>query len=220
VIVPALIAKFLATGAVAQAATGAGVVVVVVTGAGATGVLPDGAQQTFSDLTGIGETVEQPTEDVTAPVVTEPVADAELPGAADLPPVTQPVEEVTEPELTEAELAEKAAEAAWLAGPVQGQSFGDWVSLGKQKGWATGQIVSDMAHQRNEARKAAREAAREAEREAEDTEGTEGADSPEVEDADDDAEQETEASDDDGNSSGKGRDKAGNGGGKGRGGRG
>ena len=49
-IFPALLAKFLSAGAVAQAATGAGVVIVVATGAGATGVLGEEVQDS---LTGI-----------------------------------------------------------------------------------------------------------------------------------------------------------------------
>jgi hypothetical protein len=196
VIVPALIAKFLSAGAIAQAATGAGVVVVVVTGAGATGTLPDGAQDTFSDLTGIGDTVDEPVADVTDPEGTEPVeADDDLTDPGDLPevevPETEPVEDVVEP------TTEELAQAAWLEGPTEGQTFGEWVSMGKHNGWATGQIVSDMAHQRNEARKAAREAAR----------GGEDAESetPEVEDGDDSGDEvEAESSHDD-DRSGKGR---------------
>jgi hypothetical protein len=59
VIVPALLAKFLSAGALAQAATGAGVVVVVAAGAGTAGALPDGAQAAFSDVTGIQQTAEE-----------------------------------------------------------------------------------------------------------------------------------------------------------------
>ena len=46
-IFPALLAKILSAGAVAQAATGAGVVIVVATGAGATGVLGGDVQDTI-----------------------------------------------------------------------------------------------------------------------------------------------------------------------------
>ena len=51
-IFPALLAKFLSAGAVAQAATGAGVVVVAATGAGATGALRDDVQDTFTTVVG------------------------------------------------------------------------------------------------------------------------------------------------------------------------
>jgi hypothetical protein len=49
---PALLAKLLSAGAVAQAATGAGVAVVIVASAGAAGVLPDPVQETFSSIVG------------------------------------------------------------------------------------------------------------------------------------------------------------------------
>ena len=64
---PALIAKFLSAGAVAQAATGAGVVLVAFTGAGAAGVLPDPVQDTFTSVVG-SETDDETTvpEDTTA----------------------------------------------------------------------------------------------------------------------------------------------------------
>jgi hypothetical protein len=123
VIVPALIAKFLSAGALAQAATGAGVVVVVAAGAGTAGVLPDGAQETFSDLTGISQTADEAGDDVTAPVA-EPV-DGELPEAGDVPVTELPEEEAgTETEAFDA--------ALWVQGydPAVYPTFGAWVSAG------------------------------------------------------------------------------------------
>jgi hypothetical protein len=221
----ALIAKFLAAGAVAQAATGAGVVVVVVTGAGAAGVLPDAPQQTFDDLTGVNETVDQPA-DITAPEGGAPVAGGDNLADPAVPPVTQPVAEepvvaapqpAEQPELTEEEAA-AAAQAAWLVGPVEGQTFGDWVSEGKHKGWATAAIVSNMAHKRNAAAKAAREAARQAD------DADENENETEVEDADhaDEQESEVESTDAGGDRGGHSNSNSsghGNGNGKGRGGR-
>jgi hypothetical protein len=121
VIVPALIAKFLSAGAVAQAATGATVVVVAVTGAGTVGALPDDAQETFSDLTGINETVEEPTDDLAEPV-TEPV-DGELADPTEVPVTELPEEEATDAEAFDA--------AVWAEGydPDVYPSFGAWVSL-------------------------------------------------------------------------------------------
>src|SRR5688572_14237708 len=63
---PALFAKLLSAGAVAQAATGATVVVVAFAGAGAAGVLPTPVQDTFTSI------VSDETEQVT---VQEPVAE-------------------------------------------------------------------------------------------------------------------------------------------------
>jgi hypothetical protein len=95
-----------------------------VTGAGATGALPDGAQKAFSDMTGIGETVDEPTGDVTAPEGSEPVlADDDLTDAGDLPEV----------EAVDGEAAADAFDAdLWAEGydPEIYPSFGDWVSLG------------------------------------------------------------------------------------------
>jgi hypothetical protein len=218
VIVPALIAKFLSAGAVAQAATGAGVVVVVVTGAGAAGAQPEAAQQSFSDLTGIQETVQEPVEDVTQPVVAPGEGDGESADPA-APLITTGEsdgsgEGETDAEPTDADLADAKAAAAWAAGPkdTSHEAFKAWLAEGSEKGWVNGQAVSEAVHARNEARKAARET----EREAEDIETP---DAPGVEDQDED-EDETEvaSSDDDGDRSTKGSGK-GSGKGKGRGGK-
>lgn len=205
-IVPALIAKFLSAGAVAQAATGAGVVVVVVTGAGATGTLPEGPQETFDNLVGTTETVEEPAPDITdtdgedvageEPEMTDPAA----------PPVLseEEGEEETVVELTDADAAEAWAEAA--TGITTQKAFKEWMAVGKAKGWVNGQAVREAVHARNAARKADRETD---ETEVDETEVEE----TEVEDTDEN-ETEVESSDDDGDDDRKGKGK-----GKGRGGR-
>jgi hypothetical protein len=212
VIVPALIAKFLSAGAIAQAATGAGVVVVVVTGAGTAGALPDDAQKTFSHLTGINEVVDEPADELTDAEETEPVeADDDLTDPTEVPdvPLTEPVGDDAE---DGAEVEDGAAAEIeydeWLEGPEGWKSFGAWVSFGKHRGWATGEIVSQAAHDRNDARKG---------RGGDDVEDGEEADGHEVEDGDDDSDQdevEDESSDDDDG------ERDGDGNGKGRGGRG
>jgi hypothetical protein len=156
-IFPALLAKFLSAGAVAQAATGAGVVVVAVAGAGTVGVLPGPAQDTFSDLVGTEEVVEAPGDDLADDTTAEDVdlvdegegADpAEIPAAPELEEDAELEEEAEEP--TEQEL--------WAEnGPIEGQSFGSWVSEGARQGWADGRTVSEWAHKRNEERRGSRE---------------------------------------------------------------
>lgn len=146
---PALLAKILSAGAVAQAATGAGIVVVAVTGAGAVGVLPDPLQNTVAaavetvspfELTG-GE--DPATED---PAVEEPVTDEPV---AEEPVTGEPVGEEIEGEVP----AEDAFSAeVWAAeGPDAYPSFGAWVSEGsrngafKGDGVRFGEVVSSYA---------------------------------------------------------------------------
>jgi hypothetical protein len=118
---PALLAKFLSAGAVAQATAGAGAVVVVVTGAGVVGVLPGPVQDTVAtavetvtplDLEGGDETGQVVDRDGTGAVA------GAVPTAA--PTTTAP-----------AEPTEAAFDAAvWGTGPAEGESFGEWVSAG------------------------------------------------------------------------------------------
>jgi hypothetical protein len=119
---PALLAKILSAGAVAQATAGAGAVVVVVTGAGVVGVLPGPVQDTVAtaietvtplDLEGGDETGQELGEDQTG-------ADA---GA--VPAATATTTAPAEP--TEAPFD---AEAWAMHGPTEGESFGAWVSEG------------------------------------------------------------------------------------------
>ena len=203
VIVPALIAKFLAAGAVAQAAAGAGVVVVVVAGAGTAGALPEDAQTAFSDLTGIGETTEEPT-DVLLPPTEEVVVPVEGDGSLDPTDPTLPVVEVPESTDDEPTDAEKAAAWAEAGKAVTTQAeFKAWLAEGKEQGWVTGQAVSAAAHARNEARKAARA-------DVEDTEETPEVEEPEVEepeveDPEEDADEEEDGTEVESEDSGKGK---------------
>ena len=197
-IVPALIAKFLSAGAVAQAAAGAGVVVVVVTGAGTAGVLPGDTQDAFSDLTGISEPAEEPADELLPPTEggEEPVEDD---GSLDVTDPTLPEDGAVEP--TDAELAAAWVEAGTLV--TSQEDFKAWLAEGTENGWVTGQAVSAAAHARNEARKAARDGVEDEpvenpEVEAPGVEAPEESDEPEVEVESDDAP---------GNSGGKGGGK-------------
>ena len=124
-ILPALLAKLLSAGAVAQAATGAGVVLVVVTGAGAAGVLPDPLQSTVAAAVGTVTPFELPDGEETGPV--------QDPTAED-PTVEEPVAD--EPPADEDVAGEVPAEEAafdpevWEQGPDTYPSFGAWVSEG------------------------------------------------------------------------------------------
>ena len=143
-IFPALIAKFLSAGALAQAATGAGVVLVVATGAGATGVLGDGVQDTLSTVVGVTSDEETPQGDT---LTSDETATTD-PGAVETPAVvtTAPVDAESDP-------------AAWAAtGPAVGQPFGEWVSASahnpelrewlRGEGMTFGQVVRDWAHKK------------------------------------------------------------------------
>jgi hypothetical protein len=138
-IFPVLIAKFLSAGAIAQAATGAGVVVVAFTGIGAVGALPAPVQDTFATVVATVTPLEAPTSDETA----DEVVDETLEDVVTEPTEgTEPTEEGTETELT--------PEQKWAEeGPAAGQSFGAWVSEGAGHGWVNGKVVSDWAHKKH-----------------------------------------------------------------------
>jgi hypothetical protein len=116
---PALLAKFLSAGAVAQATAGAGAVVVVVTGAGVVGVLPDPVQDTVATAIGTVTPFELPegeeTEPVEAPVAEKPTDEA--------PTGTVVVEAPADDVAFDAEVWEEQ-------GPDAYPSFGAWVSAG------------------------------------------------------------------------------------------
>ena len=142
-IFPVLLAKFLSAGAVAQAATGAGLVLVVATGAGATGALGENVQDTVTSVVGI--TSEEVTgdvtvdgEDVTTETETTPVVETTSP--------VEPTEGQFDPE-------------AWAAtGPEGYSSFGAWVSESAHnselKDWLRaegrnfGSMVREWAHKK------------------------------------------------------------------------
>ncbi|MCW2634851.1 MAG: hypothetical protein JWQ99_1218 [Blastococcus sp.] len=138
---PALVAKILSAGAVAQACTGAGVALVAFTGAGAAGVLPDPVQSTFTSVVDGETTKEAPVQEPTgAPADETPVEEA---------PVQEPV---AAPVGVDAPVA--LTHDTWAGqGPAADQSFGDWVSYGSEHGWADGATVSCWAHHRNDERK-------------------------------------------------------------------
>jgi uncharacterized membrane protein YgcG len=151
-IFPVLIAKFLSAGAVAQAATGAGVVVVAFTGIGAAGALPAPVQDTFAAVVETVTPLEAPTsEDDTADTVPDETVVEDV--------VTEPTDEATESaeEGTEtAEVGEFDVEAWIEAGPEGYDSFGAWVSESahnddlkaalRASGQNFGSVISKWAH--------------------------------------------------------------------------
>jgi hypothetical protein len=154
--IPALLAKLLSAGAVAQAATGAGVAVVLVTGAGAVGALPDPVQNTVSSVVGAVTPFDLPSGDETAgdePATDEPVVEEPT---AEQPAVEDPA--VEDPEAEQPVVEDPAAfdpEAWAVDGPQDGQTFGQWVSLGAHNKASLGedvrfgQIVSAWAHKKH-----------------------------------------------------------------------
>jgi hypothetical protein len=137
---PALLAKILSAGAVAQAASGAGIVLVVATGAGATGLLGTDVQDTLTSVVAADETAQDDTvagDDQTpteTAVTTTPAVET-----------TAPAEPTAEP--TEGEFDA----AAWAAnGPAEGQSFGEWVREAARAGHADGKVISEWAHKKGE----------------------------------------------------------------------
>jgi hypothetical protein len=142
-IFPVLIAKFLSAGAVAQAATGAGVVVVAFTGIGAVGALPAPVQDTFATVVETVTPLEAPTSDETAGTVQDDTAVEEVTVAEPTAEATvaEPTADATETALTEEKWAQE--------GPAAGQSFGSWVSEGAHHGWVDGKVVREWAHRKN-----------------------------------------------------------------------
>jgi hypothetical protein len=131
-LIPALIAKLLSAGAVAQAATGAGVALVAFTGAGAAGVLPDPVQETFSSVVGTASTEQTvPAEDTTPATAT---------------PESTPAEDPADATAVVGDNGELTLDR-WEDGPLPGQSFGDWVSEGARHGFTDGDTISDWAHE-------------------------------------------------------------------------
>jgi hypothetical protein len=136
---PALLAKFLAAGAMAQAATGVGIAVVAFTGAGATGLLGDGVQTT---LTSVVSAADETTGAVSTPGSSE-TADPSETEPVETPAVETPAAE------TPAAVPPRTAEEARAAGPTSGQTFGAWVHEAFPDGKADGRIVSSWARQKH-----------------------------------------------------------------------
>jgi hypothetical protein len=134
-ILPALIAKFLSAGAIAQAATGATVAVVAFTGVGAVGALPDPVQDTFAtvvaEITPLEPpTSEEPTEEVVPEVAPEEAVVEDVETTDDTTETTETTEDA---EALAAQVKEWA-----LTGPAEGESISDWASKGStadMKGW-------------------------------------------------------------------------------------
>jgi hypothetical protein len=126
-ILPALLAKLLSAGAVAQAATGAGVVIVVATGAGATGVLGDDVQDTIVGVVASDEqTATDDASDITTDTTTETVTDETT---TDTTADAGDVEGTQGEESLPVEVEEELDPEAWVeAGPEGYASFGAWVS--------------------------------------------------------------------------------------------
>lgn len=118
---PALLAKFLSAGAVAQAVTGAGVVLVAVTGAGVVGVLPEPVQDTVATAIETVTPLDVEGGDVTTQDVDDEVG-------ADAGAVPTAASTTTPAAPTGAEAAFDPV--AWGAGPDSYPSFGAWVSDG------------------------------------------------------------------------------------------
>jgi len=123
-ILPALIAKFLSAGAIAQAATGATVAVVAFTGVGAVGALPDPVQDTFATVVAEITPLEPPMSEET----TEEVVSEEETVADGVETTEEAPEEAAVP--TDAEVLEAQVKAWALDGPAVGESISDWVSQG------------------------------------------------------------------------------------------
>jgi hypothetical protein len=152
--IPALFAKLLSAGAIAQAATGAGVAVVVVTGAGAAGVLPAPVQDTVASVVETVTPFDLPSGDEASgeqPEAEQPVGEqpeAEQP-VVEQPEGEQPADDaVTDPEAFDP--------AAWAVdGPQAGETFGQWVSEGAHnkallgEDVRFGEVVSTWAHKKH-----------------------------------------------------------------------
>ena len=147
-IFPVLLAKFLAAGAVAQAATGAAVVVVAVTGVGAAGALPAPVQDTFSTVVAAVSPLEPATSEKTTQVTTEEVVPEVI--------VRQEIDTTKETtgDLEVVDDAEAQFTAWALDGPAKDEPFSAWVNEGskddvkdwlRDRGFTFGKVVSAWA---------------------------------------------------------------------------
>jgi uncharacterized membrane protein YgcG len=148
---PALLAKFLSAGAVAQAASGAGICLVAFTGAGVVGVLPGPVQDTFTSVVGLETSDEGTSQDDPAPTGDEVTSTD--PGEVDGTAVETTAVPTAEPTVEELDPATLVA-----AGPAEGQTFGEWVSACarnaelrdwlRAEGTNFGHMVRDWAHRK------------------------------------------------------------------------
>jgi hypothetical protein len=125
---PALLAKFLSAGAMAQAATGATVAVVAFTGVGAIGALPDPVQDTFATVVAAVTPLEAPTSEGTTEQVVpeesvlEKVETTDVTADSDAQDADAQDADAQDADALEAEVT------AWaLEGPEDGKPFSAWV---------------------------------------------------------------------------------------------
>jgi hypothetical protein len=136
----AILAKIASAGAVAQAATGAGIVLVGFTGLGAAGALPTPVQHTFSTV--VSAISPAGTDDTQTPVTTT---------APSTTSESDATSESAEPTASESSSSAVAGDtAATTSAPA---NFGQRVSEQAHNGGVDGQTVSSWAHERNAARK-------------------------------------------------------------------
>lgn len=130
-ILTALVAKLLSAGAVAQAATGAGIAVVVVTGVGAAGALPADLQTAFSSVAGIGAQDDEPatggtTEEIDEEKSAEEVEPQPAPAAED--PVETPEQDASAEDEDAEDYRNFGAEVSDRAHEERGPGeHGEWV---------------------------------------------------------------------------------------------
>ena len=141
---PALLAKFLCAGAVAQAASGVGIAVVAFTGAGATGLLGNDVQTTLTSVVGVADA----TGDVSTPDAAPAATETETPETA-TPAVQTPAVQTPAVETPSPAPAELSALAAQAAGPTPGEKFSAWVHRAFPDGKADGRIVSEWARNKH-----------------------------------------------------------------------
>jgi hypothetical protein len=155
---PVLIAKFLSAGALAQAASGAGVALVAFTGVGAVGVLPGPLQDTVANAVETVTPFDLPGGEKAAPAEDSTLEGSGLEEpASELPVAEDPTTE--DPATEDVPVAPTGGAGfdpeAWAAaGPDRYSSFGAWVRDGahhgafKADGVRFGQIVSRYASQK------------------------------------------------------------------------
>ena len=158
----ALIAKIASAGAVAQAATGAGIVLVSFTGLGAAHALPAPVQHTFSTVVSAispaGDGATSTDTGTTAPAATSDTA----------APTTDPADSAGAVAPTDAATVTTAP-----------KNFGETVSKDARDGGVDGHQISQLAHDRNAARKSGETEARTPETDASDSDASE-TDAPET----------------------------------------
>ena len=138
----ALIAKIASAGAVAQAATGAGIVLVGFTGVGAAGALPTPVQHTFATV--VSSITPLEVSDGTDTTTGTGTADSTTPATDPADPTIATTTDPADPTGT----TDPATPTSTAP-----NAFGKKVSEDAKDGGVDGQQVSSWAHERNDARK-------------------------------------------------------------------